>query len=58
MFDRTALLTQFEGDTELLRRIVQMFLEDADVLLSGIRNSIVGGDSSDLANAAHKLKAP
>lgn len=56
MLDRSALVSQFDGDVELLQRIVEMFLEDAETLLSGVRDSIERGDSHGLENAAHKLK--
>jgi two-component system sensor histidine kinase/response regulator len=56
VLDRSALLTQFGDDAELLQGIVELFLQDASTLLSGISDSISRRDSRALEYAAHKLK--
>jgi two-component system, sensor histidine kinase and response regulator len=56
VLDRSALLTQFGDDAELLQGIVELFLQDAATLLFGISDSISRRDSRALEYAAHKLK--
>jgi two-component system, sensor histidine kinase and response regulator len=56
VLDLSALLGQLEGDRELLREMVDLFLEDSPELLSRIRDAVRRGDAADLERAAHTLK--
>jgi PAS domain S-box-containing protein len=56
VLDRTALFTQFGDDVDLLQGIVELFLQDAAILLFAIGDSIDKRDSRGLEYAAHKLK--
>jgi len=55
-FDREAALARLEGDEELLRELVGIFLEDCPRLLQGMREALAQGDATALSRLAHKLK--
>jgi PAS domain S-box-containing protein len=55
-FDREALLARVEGDHELLREIVGLFLDEAPELLRAIRAAVEKRDAVALERAAHTLK--
>ncbi|HEY9609019.1 response regulator [Allocoleopsis sp.] len=44
------------GDTEFLRELLQVFLEDALVYLEELKNALAAGDCATLARRAHQLK--
>ncbi len=46
-----------EGDTKLLIELIDMFLQDAALLLVEMRQGIERGDTEMLHNAAHILKS-
>jgi len=50
------LLDRFEGDAELLREVVGLFLNDCPARLSHVRDAVGQRDSATLARAAHSLK--
>jgi two-component system sensor histidine kinase/response regulator len=54
--DRGAVLDRFEGDLDLVREVVELFLEDCPRRLSAIGEAIVSDDSRALQFAAHSLK--
>lgn len=56
VLDKTAILDRVGGDTELLREIVALFLEDCPRLLSEIRDAFQQGDTQRLEKSAHTLK--
>ena len=56
VFDESLALSHVEGDTELFRRIIDLFLEDAPVMLSEVREAVASGDAPALARSAHALK--
>jgi signal transduction histidine kinase/DNA-binding response OmpR family regulator len=56
LVDRDALLRQVGGDTELLRRMVSIFLTDAPQRLDAIRAAVESQNSESLARLAHRLK--
>lgn len=56
-FDCSALLGRAEGDMELVRELVRIFLESSPQLLSEIREAVTRGDGKRLECAAHSLKA-
>jgi len=58
VIDRAVALAHVEGDVELLRELIELFLDDSANLLSEVRESVARGDEKALERAAHKLKAP
>ncbi len=56
VLDKSAILDRVDGDMELLREIVSLFLDNFPVLVSEIREAIRSGDPERLQNAAHTLK--
>jgi HPt (histidine-containing phosphotransfer) domain-containing protein len=56
LVDREALLVQVDGDTELLRRMISLFLADAPERLSAIREAVESNNAESLARLAHRLK--
>jgi two-component system, sensor histidine kinase and response regulator len=54
--DRDALLAHVEGDRELLREIVNLFLVDYPKQLAQIRDAAARHDAGTLQGAAHTLK--
>jgi HPt (histidine-containing phosphotransfer) domain-containing protein len=55
-FDEAALRERVEGDTELLREIIELFLEDSPRLIDEVRAAVAAGDAAALRRAAHTLK--
>ena len=55
--DWSAALATVGGDRQLLREIVEAFLEEAPRLLTDLRQAAAGGDADGLRRAAHTLKA-
>ncbi len=55
-FDLHAALSHVEGDDELLREMIGVFLPQVDNLMPTIRAAAENGDSHALSRAAHKLK--
>jgi HPt (histidine-containing phosphotransfer) domain-containing protein len=56
VLDKTRILDRVEGDVELLKEIMALFLEDYPGLLSEIREAFQQGDPERLEKAAHALK--
>src|ERR1043166_8359172 len=54
--DREAILSRVEGDSTLLKELVDIFLADAPRLLGEIRESIHQNDAHALGRTAHLLK--
>jgi signal transduction histidine kinase/CheY-like chemotaxis protein len=54
--DTAGLLARIGGDTDLMREVVRLFLEDCPVRLSAIRSAITAGDAGALRAAAHALR--
>jgi HPt (histidine-containing phosphotransfer) domain-containing protein len=54
--DLNAALKGLEGDRELLRRIVHLFLVQSPQLLEEIRAALMRGDAEAVERAAHKLR--
>ena len=57
VFDRNEALARLEGDEELLRNLVEMFLANSAKLLSDIKSAITDGDPVRLERTAHTLKS-
>jgi PAS domain S-box-containing protein len=55
-FDPSVALKRVDGDRELLREVVSLFLEDTPRLLAEVRNAIQLGDGKALERSAHTLK--
>ncbi len=56
IIDKTAVLERFEGDADLLREIVQLFLEDYPGRLANMREALRRDDRDALQRAAHSIK--
>jgi PAS domain S-box-containing protein len=56
ILDESQLLARFEGEPDLLRDVVGLYLGDCPKLLDGIRGAVERGDAQGLERAAHKLK--
>ena len=54
--DSGALLDRVEGDTELLRELIGLFLQDAPRQLSTLRAALACNDARALQAAAHSIK--
>jgi CheY-like chemotaxis protein len=54
--DKTAALKRTGGDTELLRELVQMFLQECPGLLTEIHAAIAAHDTPKLRRVSHTLK--
>jgi len=52
---RRELLSEFDGDEELMQRVIDLFTENTPEVLSTIRESIARRDATGLERAAHKL---
>jgi signal transduction histidine kinase/DNA-binding response OmpR family regulator len=56
LFDKAAALKRTGGDTELLRELVQMFLQECPGLLREIHAAIAAHDTPKLRRVSHTLK--
>ena len=56
VIDKVAALDCIDGDEELLREMVEIFLDDCPKLLNDIRQAVTGRDSESLHRSAHTLK--
>lgn len=54
--DPDALMEQLGGDVELLGELVQLFMDDKDDIVAGLRNAADRRDAGALARTAHRLK--
>ncbi|HXW13851.1 MAG TPA: response regulator [Terriglobia bacterium] len=55
--DAASVLALVEGDVELLREMVAVFLKDLPKLLSNLRDALSRGDARLVESAAHALKS-
>ncbi len=55
-FDRDQAMNTVEGDVELLKEIIDAFLQEHLGLMDDLRKSIANGDSRGVGRAAHTLK--
>ncbi len=55
LFDETESLAVVDGDRDLLRELIELFLADCPTIVADIRSAIQQGDASTLRQAAHKL---
>jgi HPt (histidine-containing phosphotransfer) domain-containing protein len=56
ILDRAGILERFEGDTDLLREVVQLFLAECPRRMADLRQALAQGDADALQCAAHSLK--
>jgi PAS domain S-box-containing protein len=56
IFDRNQILASMDGDMDLLREIVGMFMEEYPATLDEIKRAISTGDANRLDRSAHALK--
>jgi response regulator RpfG family c-di-GMP phosphodiesterase len=54
--DQALVLTRVEGNVELLKEVVALFLEELPELLTNLREAITAGNAHAIERAAHKLK--
>jgi HPt (histidine-containing phosphotransfer) domain-containing protein len=54
--DWVAIRERFEGDEELLREVVKLFLDDCPRRLSELREAVGRGDREAIRHAAHSIK--
>jgi HPt (histidine-containing phosphotransfer) domain-containing protein len=55
-FDRAEVLRRLEGDEQLLREVVELFIQDSAGLIDRLRNAVQANDAADVRAAAHRLK--
>jgi HPt (histidine-containing phosphotransfer) domain-containing protein len=56
VLDFDELLDRLGGDRELLRDIIQLFLEDTPPRLTALRHAVAAGDARAIRAEAHALK--
>jgi HPt (histidine-containing phosphotransfer) domain-containing protein len=56
IFDYQDCLRRLGGDAQLFNDILDIFLEDAPLLLEQARSSLASGDSETLTRAAHTIR--
>jgi signal transduction histidine kinase/CheY-like chemotaxis protein len=56
IFDRKRTLMNVDGDLELLKEVVRLFMEEYAKFLAEIRDAVDGGDAQGFYRAAHALK--
>ncbi|HXJ91778.1 MAG TPA: response regulator [Terriglobia bacterium] len=56
VFDRNAALDRVEGDSDLLREMAAVFLENCDAMLDDVRRAAASHDARALERAAHAMK--
>lgn len=55
-FDPESLWNRVDGDLDLLRELVELFVEEGPRMLAEIEMAIEAGSASDLEKASHKIK--
>jgi len=56
IINRESLLERVGGDMDLLKELVELFMDDSLLLVDRIRQSVMRKDADDLEKAAHGLK--
>jgi two-component system sensor histidine kinase/response regulator len=56
IFDKTKALENLGGDMDLLKEIIEIFLDDFPNQIKQIREGILTGDAEVVEHAAHSLK--
>lgn len=55
-FSPDVILARLRGDHDLLREIIEMFLDDFGAMLREVRQAAEANDANRLSRAAHKLR--
>lgn len=55
-FDKAQILALFDGDTEFLSRIIEIFLEDCPKRMQDLRDSVLNEQADHIQKAAHAIK--
>ena len=55
-FDQERLLNLVEGDRELLRELIDLFVEDSQRLLEDLRETVRSRNAGEIERIAHTLK--
>jgi CheY-like chemotaxis protein len=55
-FDRAEVLRRLEGDEQLLREVVELFIQDSAGLIDRLRSAVQANDAAEVRAAAHRLK--
>ncbi len=56
IFDRASVMERLEGDDELIRIIIETFLEDAPLQIEQLKNLVKCGDAASAGRLAHSIK--
>jgi HPt (histidine-containing phosphotransfer) domain-containing protein len=56
LYDKRAILERVDGDIDLLREVIEMFLTDAPPLIADMRAAVAAGDAGGIKAAAHTLR--
>jgi PAS domain S-box-containing protein len=56
ILNRATVLARFEGEPELLKDVVRLFLDDCPKMLNAIRGAAERGEAREMERAAHKMK--
>jgi HPt (histidine-containing phosphotransfer) domain-containing protein len=56
VLDKGSIFSAFEGDSDLIREVVELFLEGRPRQMSAIREAVEHADAPALNRAAHSLK--
>jgi|GEM_PF-1060963 FOG: HPt domain len=56
LLDRAIALERVDGDLELLREVVKLFLDETPALMRSLRTAIERGDCKAVERVAHSLK--
>jgi two-component system, sensor histidine kinase and response regulator len=54
--DESLALSRVGGDADLLREVIELFLDDCPQALEGIRSAVAAQDATALEHQAHSLK--
>ena len=55
-FDRAEVLRRLEGDDQLLREVIDLFIQDSASLIDKLRRAVERKDAAEVCAAAHRLK--
>jgi HPt (histidine-containing phosphotransfer) domain-containing protein len=56
VFDYDDFMERMDGDVDLLKEVIEIFLEDAPILMGALRLAIRDGKKDAMERAAHTLK--
>jgi len=56
VLDRAELLSRLEGDEQLLRELIDAFLDESGPLMQQVSDAVTSQDAAGLERTAHKLK--